>query len=430
MGVITEELLHFLWNFQYFNKSGLAGTQNEKIVVLKKGIHNTNSGPDFLDTHIFIDDVEWHGSVEIHCYSSEWKKHNHQYDAAYNTVVLHVVYEHDRECYRQDGTRIPVLELKDRVSLHLLQQYHDLMANYGKIPCEAFLKDIPSIIYISQLQRAMVQRLERKAHSVLEVLTKNKMDWEETAYQLFVKSFGSKVNQDAFFQLSQSVPFSILKKQSNSIFQLEALLFGVAGLIPCDSEDSYITNLSKEYSFLKSKYGTVLKEMNQTYWKFSRIRPAHFPTVRLAQLASILVELPHLFSTFLSIRSPREMDFLIKVMPSLFWQQHYTFQKKSTDKIGGIGREMMHNILINVVVPLLAAYAIYTQDSIYMEQAVFVLEKMPSEKNSILEKYKSLNFSIHHAFDSQAVLELDRYFCSQKKCLQCMIGSQIFKKNV
>ncbi len=219
---MNESFLHYLWQFQYFEKKDLLSSDGEPITVLKTGMLNSNAGPDFFNAKIKIGELEWVGNVEIHIKSSDWYAHHHEKDSAYNNVILHVVWDNDKPVAR-NGTSIPTLELKNRVDPSLLHEYKRLINSSSSIACQKNFPHVDELIKLSMLDKALMQRLETKANQVNELLKFNNNDWEDTTYQLLAKNFGFKVNADPFFHLSKSLPYKNIQKQ-NGLLQVEALL--------------------------------------------------------------------------------------------------------------------------------------------------------------------------------------------------------------
>lgn len=424
---MTEAFLHYIWQFQYFDKKGLVTTEGESISVIKTGFYNTHAGPDFSQAKIKIGILEWIGNVEIHIHASEWQQHKHHHNKAYDNVVLHVVWQNDKVITRSDGSQVPTLELKNRIENSLLLNYKNLVNHPAPIPCAHALHTVNSLTRISTLDNALAQRLENKAQFILKALLENNNDWEETFYQLLGKNFGFKVNSEAFHALTKAVPLRSLLKHSDKLLQLEAMLFGTAGLLE-KVKDDYAKSLQREYQLLQSKFNLSKKQLNESQWRFLRLRPANFPTLRIAQFATLLSARKNLFSTILGTASVIELKQLFDVTQSSYWQAHYRFDKKSKKPVPGLGDAAIENIIINSIVPTLAAYSIYKDESIWMDRAVEFLSKVNPEKNSIISEWKALGWSVTSAFDSQALIELRNNFCTKRLCLQCTIGHTLIQK--
>ncbi|MTI31031.1 DUF2851 family protein, partial [Xanthovirga aplysinae] len=290
---MREQFLHFVWRYQYFEKGSLRTVHGIDVQIFQPGISNKDAGPDFAQAKIKLGNMAWHGDVEIHYKSSDWKLHGHERDAAYNKVILHVVWENDKQVYRKDGTPIPTVELKGRVSKTLISRYKKLLSNFDAIPCASQIEDVDEIFGLSTLDQALIQRLEQKANFVLELLGVNQLDWEETTYQLLAQNFGFKVNKEPFWELSRKLPLKVIIKHGDNLMQVEALLFGTAGFLNQNLKDTYFQSLKREFGFLGRKYQLFDQVMEIHQWKFLRMRPANFPTLRIAQLASFLYKNNH-----------------------------------------------------------------------------------------------------------------------------------------
>jgi hypothetical protein len=425
---MNESFLHYLWQFQYFQKYDLQTSEGEAINIIKQGIHNTDSGPDFSQAKIKIGDIEWAGNVEIHVKSSEWYSHKHEQDAAYENVVLHVVWENDKAVYRKDKSLLPTLELKDRTDELLLSSYKKLVNSSSAIACEKNFGSVDPIIHLAMLDKALMQRLETKSLVVTELLQENKGDWEETTYQWLAKAFGFKVNSDPFFELAKAVPFKIIQKQKN-ILEIESLLFGVAGMLVTKTKEEYITALFDEYQFLKKKFKLEPSELSHTQWKFLRLRPSNFPTIRIAQFAAILHQHKNIFSKLMGSESLNALAEIFSLPQSSYWQKHYRFGKPAKGMVPELGQSSIENIVINTVVPLLVAHGKAKDDQAYIDRAVNLLQQIPGEQNTITKGWDEIGLKIKTAFDSQGSIELYNNFCKKRQCLNCSIGVAILKPN-
>lgn len=423
---MNEAFLHYLWQFQQFDKSGLQTVTGEKISVLKTGILNTDAGPDFSNSRLQINDIEWVGNVEIHIKSSDWQLHKHQHNEAYNNVILHVVWENDQPIARQDGSLIPTLELKSITDISLLNKYQYLIDNQSIIPCKEQFSEVSDLSKFAILDKVLAKRLQQKAQIVEQIFEQNKGDWEETAYQLLAKNFGFKLNSETFLRLAQNLPLKVLQKHRNNLTQIEAMLFGQAGLI--DKVDEYSEKLSQEYDFFSAKFSLKSNQLSSHEWKFLRTRPANFPTIRIAQLAKLITQQQSFFSLFTQTDSIEDLRNALKIEQSAYWQEHYNFGKVASKKLVGLGKDSINNILINTVIPLLACYSEKTDNQELMTRCVIFLEALPAEENHITEMWEGLGLEIKSAFDSQASIELYNNFCTQKRCLQCNVGIEILKK--
>lgn len=424
---MQESFLHYIWQMQYFDKKELRTTQGDRIEIFNTGILNTHAGPDFANARIKIGTMDWVGSVEVHLQSREWAEHHHHIDAGYNNVVLHVVWKHDKDVYRSDGSLLPTLELRGRVDESLVKTYRQLMASAFSIPCKKSMPYVTEITKISMLEKALAGRLERKAQEVLAILQHNTGDWEETFYQLLARNFGFKVNAAPFFQLAKSLPLKVLLKHANRQSSVEALLFGQAGFLDGAKGDEYYLSLQREYRLLAHKYSLQSGKLLKSQWRFLRLRPANFPSLRLAQLASIIAQHPSLFSHVLQADDVSSLIWLFTSSVSPYWREHYQFSKKATSTVHELGRTSIDNIIINSVVSVWAAYSLHTDDTALMDRATGLLQKLPAEQNAITRAWKECGIHAQTSFDSQALIELYNNYCQRKNCLTCTIGASLVR---
>lgn len=425
---MSEDFLYFLWQFQYFQKSNLQTAAGEALQILAVGLRNTNAGPDFLNGRVLIDGLEWVGNVEMHLRSSDWHRHTHTHDPAYDSVILHVVWENDAVIERPDGSLVPTLALKPLTSLLLLQRYRSLLDSREVIPCANQFESVPELQKRSMLDRVLLQRLQRKAATVHEMLARNQQDWEETTYQLLAQNFGFKINAEPMLRLAQGLPLKVLLKHRDNLTQLEALLLGQSGLLTnAPGTDDYSLTLEREYSFLATKYGVNSHQLRAHEWKFLRLRPANFPTVRLAQLATLIQQQTSFFSLFIHTEKMEQLSNVLHVQQSDYWRKHYLFQKESAVKVPALGKTSVENIIINTVVPLLAAYSEARDNHSFLDKAMEFLEQLPTEKNHVTDLWVTLGQTTKTAFDSQAVIELYTHFCQPKHCLNCTIGTTLLR---
>ena len=424
---MQESFLHFLWRFQYFDRRDLRTEGGELLQVLHAGRPHTDAGPDFGGARLRLGNAEWVGNVEIHLRSSDWQAHAHQHDAAYDNVILHVVWHDDQPVWRPDGTRIPTLVLQHRASPGLLTRYQNLLHNQAPIPCASQFNRSSHLDRFSMLDRVLMQRLQQKAEGVEELWKANGGDWEETAYQLLARNYGFKLNGDAFLKLSQSLPLRILRKHRDQPLQLEAMLFGQAGLLEMENPDDYALSLRREHAFLSHKYGLEPHPMAAHEWKFLRLRPANFPTVRLAQFARLLAGEPSFLALLTGSESPKELYAALRVPQSTYWQNHYVWGKPSAAVVPSLGKASVENIAINSAVPLLVSYAQRGGGRGFLERAIAWLEQLPAEHNHVTDTWEELGLSIRNAFDSQASLAWYHHFCVPRRCLQCNVGVALLR---
>lgn len=420
---MTERLLQYIWQFQYFNKNELTTAAGETVQIIYPGSYNTNQGPDFLDAKIKIGTTLWAGNVELHIHSSDWNNHLHTNDKNYKNIILHIVWNDDVQL----NEPFPTIELQSRTSSLLLKRYAELMNAEAFIPCEKTIQQTSSIIWSSWKERLLIERLQTKAEVIFGFLKENNYHWEEAFWWLLARNFGIKVNMDAFEKIARSIPITILAKHKNQIHQTEALLLGQAGLLQSDMKDDYAILLQKEYQFYKSKYKLVPINIPL---HFLRMRPSNFPTIRLAQLAMLIHTSNHLFATIKETKDLSDLNALFDVTANDHWHYHYLLDELSAYQEKKIGKQMMHNIYINTVVPVLFAYGHSKNEPEYKDRALKWLEEITAEKNTIINGYTKLGIENKNAADSQALIQLKNEYCNKKRCLDCAVGNRLLKTSL
>ena len=418
---MKEELLHYVWKHKLFNAVGLKTIDGEELTIIENGTHNQHAGPDFSNAKIKIGKIIFAGNIEIHQLSTDFEKHKHQFDKAYKNVILHVVYQHDKNIAQQ----IPTLELKGIIPTHIIRNYETLLKSNSQIACVMSIQNVSTLLWEQVYNRMALERLERKVALVESVLKTNNSNWEETFYQLLAKNFGMKVNAEAFFELAKSIPMQVLAKQKYSLIQLEALLLGQSGLLNEIFSDAYAVQLQKEFQFLEHKFS--LQPIPANYWKMARMRPQNFPTLRIAQFASLIFQSSHLLSKVLECSSIKDLKQLFQVVPSNYWQQHFKLDLQSVKSKKKIGDSTIDNFIINTIVPIVFAYGKIRQEEIFQDKAIDWLTAIAAEKNNIISSWKELNIKPENAFQSQALIELKNEFCEKKNCLNCLIGQSLVK---
>jgi len=423
--IIPEEFLQYVWENRLFIEENLKTVSGEPVEIINVGKRNTDSGPDFFNARIKIEDTIWVGNIEIHKNSSDWVRHNHQNDKAYNNVILHVAVNCDQPIFRSNGEEIPALQI--RYPEQLKTNYQKLLDAKTWIACQNQFHKIDPILLQLGFNRLMIERLEDKTSEILTRLQQNNNDWNETFYQVLARMFGFKVNSVPFEMLAKSLPIGILAKHKSSLFQLEALLFGNSGMLNDQLlGDDYYINLRNEYSFLYKKY--QLKGIESHLWKFMRLRPGNFPTVRISQFASLIHRSHGLFSRIIEIESLEELRQLFEVQASEYWNAHYSFNKNSPrNSIKELGENSINTLIINVVIPFLFVFGEKQNKDVLKNRSLEFLEQLPSEENSIIEKWQKLGVESRSAFESQALLQLKNKYCERKKCLNCQIGVKLVK---
>lgn len=419
---MKEDFLHYIWKFQKLTGSHFYCVHGENLQIRHPGIHNFQSGPDFFNAQLIIDNQFWAGNVEIHLKSSDWYVHRHEEDSAYENVILHVVWEHDMEIYRADNSPIATLVLKPYTSSLILNNYNKLFSKHRKwINCEDDFPTVDEFVISNWLERLFIERLERKEFQIKKELQALKNHWEALLFRMLCKNFGLKINGESFLSLAHSIDFSIIQKATD-IEQLEALFFGQVGLLNPEKQDAYYQNLRKEYAFLKHKYH--LQNTSVIPPQFFRLRPPNFPTIRLAQLAALYIKFKNLFYQVIEAGSLEEFYQIFDLSASEYWDNHYNFEVSGAKRKKKLTKDFIHLLLINTIIPLKFIYARETGKDI-SEELLTLASSIPSEENSIIKKFNSIRKVSENAIHSQALIQLKTAYCDQNKCLDCAIGNHI-----
>lgn len=420
-----EQLLHYIWKYRLYRPSGLTTTQGDTLEIIDPGLENTDAGPDFFNAKIRINGTVWAGSVEIHQKASDWLAHGHSADKAYENVILHVVETDDGTVFRQNGEAIPQLVLP--IPEQVIDNMEWLLTRDSPVACLERLPAIDPVFRLQWMDALLAERLERKTDDILRWLDLYQKDWNEVFYILLCRNFGFGVNSDAFERLARSLPLKCILKQRPSASQVEALFLGQAGLLN-DSNGNrhhYYRLLQQEYSFLRKKYG--LEPLEPHIFRNLRLRPDATPHIKLVELAAIWIRHDTLFSSVLSARTPRELKDFFRVPASAFWDTHYNFLRPSPHKKKQLGENALNMLLINTVVPLMFAYGLYHQMDEHKARALRLLASIPPEQNSIISLFSQVGMKPRNAGDTQALIQLKRNYCEQKKCLYCRLGFQLLK---
>jgi hypothetical protein len=417
---MTEKLLHYIWQSGYFNQSHLFTNSGEQVRIISKGVLNKNQGPDFSSAMIGIGNTVLAGSVEMHLKTSDWEKHNHSQDENYRNVILHVVYQHDKDLDHP----IPVLELQPLIPALLLDRYEMLMNTPESIACGKEISGINPLTWSSWKERVLVERLTRRSENIFGLLEQTNGHWEEVFWWMFARNFGIRVNADAFEAIARSLPLRLLVKHKHSIHQVEALLFGQANLLGGEFQEDYPNLLKREYNFLRKKYNLVPAFAAV---HFLRMRPANFPTVRLAQLAMVIHNSNHLFSKLVEEDSLSVVQGSLQVTANDYWHYHYRFEEICSFKPKKTGAMIIDNIVINTIVPVLFAHGLYHGNEQTRMKALAWLQELSIEDNRIINLFMELSVTAKSAFDSQALVELKNEYCDAKRCLECAVGAALLK---
>ncbi len=423
---MNEDFLIYLWTNRLF-KPGTT-TFGETVSVLSPGLRNENSGPDFFNARVKIGSTTWAGNVEVHTRASDWFRHGHQNDPAYDNIILHVVFEDDKPVHRKNSEPIPTLVLENKFDQRILLKYEEFIRSTKWIACEDTIAGINHFEKMAWFGALMAERLEEKANSLGRELDLTGNDFHEVFYRKLARNFGFNANADAFEALAASLPLRILSKRNNDLLQIEALLFGQAGLLSTELSGDYPEHLIKEYLFLSRKH--KLKPISPQRWKFMRMHPANFPTLRISQFANVIYRSSGLLHKMLEAEKLSGVVALFNTQASPYWTEHYRFGKPSKPKIKLLGTSSINLLLINTVIPFTFVYGKQTASDALMEKALNWLEKIPSESNNITRKFRERGVQVQNAMQSQALIQLKKNYCSTKRCLVCRFGFLLLKKEV
>ncbi len=425
---MKEDFLHYIWKFKKFDfspePSGLKTTTGENISILNSGQYTQLAGPDFFNAQIEINNQKWAGNVEIHIKSSDWYVHNHEQDDNYDSVILHVVWENDTAIFRKNNTEIPTLELKNLVSKQVLQNYEALLSPKSWIFCEKQIAQTPSFVMKNWQERLFFERLERKSKPIQDLVAATNNDWEAVLFYLLAKNFGLNTNGEIFQKIAQSFPYNIFRKESFEVENLEAILFGNAGLLDQEKEDNYYKDLKFKYFYLLHKYQTE-KNVSEPV-QFFKHRPDNFPTIRLSQLANLYHKQQNLFSKIIAVTDVKEIYQVFEISVSEYWKTHYQFDKESPKKLKSLTKSFIDLLLINTIIPIQFAYAKSLGKEI-SEDLIASLSQIAPEKNAIIDKFQIFGIKSSNAFESQSLLQLKNEYCNKSRCLDCAIGIELIK---
>jgi hypothetical protein len=394
----SENLLQHIWQSKYLLKYALETTDGEAISVLRPGYLNTGQGPDFFEARIKIGETLWAGNLEIHVKSSDWRKHKHSMDAAYQNIILHVVFLHDETVYDNAGNALPTLALINLIPESLLIQYEQLMKSKTTIPCQNQFKMPEKELVNILIERLIIERLNLKHELINVLLQKNNLHWEELLIQLLFQYAGMGLNNFPMEQLVRSIPFALIQKYRSDYISLLAIFAGVSGL----NLDKFEPSITQRFMELKKLHD--LGQIEKSLWKKKGNRPASFPERRIMQIVNLLHTQPQFLKQILQAN---DVFTLQKLIPS-----------KSNSFLNGI--------IINVIIPVKFVYGRFEGKAGQEEMVIKLLESIKEEQNSVISLYKNLGIEIENAKESQAFLHLKKYYCNQKKCLSCLFVSHIF----
>lgn len=423
---MNEAFLQYVWRHKLLQGGEFTSTDGHTLRIVRQGELNNDAGPDFFNARVAIDGVEWVGNIEVHVRTSDWNAHHHSQDKAYNNVVLHVVYEHDTDILLQNGKRPVTLELKSYIDPKLIERYDSLMQADDDIPCADRLGEMPGFILDGWLDRLTAERIESKAEVVRRLLGESHGGWEQTCYWLLARYFGGRVNALAFELLAKATDQRLLARWKDDPQRLEALLMGQAGLLEGYFEDDYPRQLQADYEAIRT--GAGLRPIDAYLWKFYRIRPSSFPTIRISQFANLVATSSNLFSTLLGMTDAAQIAALFNQPAAEYWCSHYRFDQPSPSHPKAVGRAQAEMLVINAWVPLLFVYGTVHGQQQYKDQAIDLLQQLKAENNNIIRRWKNVGIAADTAARSQALLQLHNSYCLNHRCLDCTIGYNLIKR--
>lgn len=421
-----EKLMQYVWKHRLWRSEDMVTNTGKKVRVVDPGLLNTDAGPDFFNAKIEIDGHMWVGNVEMHYRATDWKRHHHDSDKAYDSVILHVVAKDDAPVRRTNGELIPQLVLE--VSPQFNADYASLVGATIEVPCATKIKQVPHLTIVEWVEGLAFERLHGKVERIHQLLDSFNGSWEDVCYVTLARNFGFGINNDAFERLARRTPLRLLGKHSDSVLQIEALLFGQAGMLDAQKPgmDSYYNQLCTEYAFLSNKF--QLTPMEKESWKLFRIRPQNFPYRRIAMLAKFIEGGFRMMNRILEAEGEKEMRALFEVELSGYWTKHYTFGKPNDRATATLSRSSIDIILINTVAPLLYAYGELTGNYEMTDKAIKLLEDLRAESNSIVSHFVAYGIDCPDALTSQALVQLKREYCDARKCIYCKIGHHLLSK--
>lgn len=421
-----EKLMQYVWKHRLWRSEDMVTNTGKKVRVVDPGLLNTDAGPDFFNAKIEIDGHMWVGNVEMHYRATDWKRHRHDSDKAYDSVILHVVAKDDAPVRRTNGELIPQLVLE--VSPQFNADYASLVGATIEVPCATKIKQVPHLTIVEWVEGLAFERLHGKVERIHQLLDSFNGSWEDVCYVTLARNFGFGINNDAFERLARRTPLRLLGKHSDSVLQIEALLFGQAGMLDAQKPgmDSYYNQLCTEYAFLSNKF--QLTPMEKESWKLFRIRPQNFPYRRIAMLAQFIEGGFRMMNRIHEAEGEKEMRALFEVELSGYWTKHYTFGKPNERATATLSRSSIDIILINTVAPLLYAYGELTGNYEMTDKAIKLLEDLRAESNSIVAHFVAYGIDCPDALTSQALVQLKREYCDARKCIYCKIGHHLLSK--
>ncbi len=419
-----EQLLHYVWQYRMLPVEPLKTTDGDSVEVIDPGLHNTDAGPDFFNAKVRLSGTMWVGNVEIHQRSSDWVRHGHHTDPAYDSVVLHIAETVDSDVYTQSGRRLPQLQLSVPASVR--EHYDSLLSTQDYPRCWRIIPSLPSLKTHSWLSALLYERLTQRGNLCLQRLQAVGGDWERTTFITLARNFGFGINGDAFETWARHMPLHAAAKHHDNLFQLEALFLGSAGLLSSPEADDYLQRLRAEWDYLAHKF-QLPAPMSPSLWRYLRLRPQNFPHLRIAQLAQLYHRQTATYSRLLEATSRQALHEALDTEPSEYWRNHYLFGMPSAPSRKRLSAASRDLIIINTVAPLLFATGMAHDKEALQERAMRIIDELKPEQNYITRQWQQCGITAQSAADSQALIQLKREYCDRRDCLRCRFGYEYLK---
>lgn len=421
---MNEEFLHFIFRYKLWNKDSCFLQDGTPFEIIDTGIYNRDSGPDFFNAKVKINNTVWVGNIEIHISASDWYKHSHHNDDAYNNVILHIVYNNNMPVV-VNGRELPTWEIE--FSHLLFNTYAEIKMEEQEISCSKYLDLVENFKSKIWMDRMAVERLEEKLNAFEDILNISSGNFENILYLSLARSFGFGTNADAFYSLALSVPLNVVRHYLNNVFSLEAIYFGQSGFLEEAPVDDYVIKLKYEYDYLRKKH--QLFPMNHAMWKKSRMRPSGNPCLRIAQFAAVMTEFNGLLENITNnLDDYKSLRNFFNKQASKYWNNHYFLGKPTTKVNFKIGSDAFQKIYINTIIPMAFLWNKHYNINFDPELILDKLKNIKAEDNRIIRLWKKFNVIPQNAYESQALINLTKNYCQNKKCLNCNIAYEIINK--
>ena len=430
-----EQLLHYTWKHKLWPLTPLTTTDGREVEVIDPGLYNRrNSGPDFFNAKVRVGGTLWVGNVELHQRASDWYLHGHDRDAAYNNVVLHVVGEAYADVLTEEGNYLPQLVLE--VPRQVRDNYEQLLHTDQYPPCYRIIPDLPRLTVHSWLAALETERLEQKTEAIRQRAERLDGSWEDAFFVTLARNYGFGINGDAFEQWAYNVPLKAVAHHRDSLFQIEAIFMGQAGLLELDTipehyqkdalNDGYFARLRNEYQYLAHKFS--LKPMDASQWRFLRLRPQNFPHIRISQLANLYYQQRLGLSTLIECKTVDELKALLRSQVTPYWETHYVFGSLSAKNEKHLSYGSLNLLMINTAIPVLFAVGRHRRREELCDRAFDLLEQLRPENNYIVRMWQQCGLTVRSAGDTQALIQLKKEYCDKRDCLRCRFGYEYLKK--